>query len=463
MDGIARNPIYIGRSVYGKTQSRLIRSTGKKKVSRGEAADQVIVELPHLRIVSDELWYAVQEQLVENSARATGDGKRTPVRARRPAYLLTGLTKCGCCGGGYTMLGYRLGCDGRARGLCTNGRRVGREDVEDVVLTGLKERLLQPHVMDTYVDEYRREVEKAVAEQADRSASVTASLSEMEKQIANLIQAVKTAGSDSYAARLLNEELEKLGAQREQLKRTASRVASPISIPRSSEAVIERLRALLDDLGEALNGSERDAARARGIIRSLISQVVITPLEGEGKPDGRGAGPVRVTVEGPLRELLGLASFDREIKSRKSGVTTFGLPTSTFRYYVDIPWADASIRETTFADMAVFSQMLDDADAPVTRAQLREALSRGAQSSSEDQLPQRVDRLMAYFSSRGRIRGVRDRKKVIGWVWSDSQIDDEEWVRRAKEKRSPPMAVARWTAPEAFVVVVTPEAESEEE
>jgi hypothetical protein len=45
---------------------------------------------------------------------------------RRPKYLFSGLTKCGCCGGGYAMISADLaGCStARNNGTCNNRKKL---------------------------------------------------------------------------------------------------------------------------------------------------------------------------------------------------------------------------------------------------------------------------------------------------------------------------------------------------
>jgi hypothetical protein len=53
---------------------------------------------------------------------------------RCPAFLLSGLLICGCCGGKYGV-NDRYGCVGHFRkGMCDNGRTIRRDDIERRVL-----------------------------------------------------------------------------------------------------------------------------------------------------------------------------------------------------------------------------------------------------------------------------------------------------------------------------------------
>lgn len=451
--GIGRNPLYVGRLVYGKTQSKLISSTGQTKVTPGKAGEQVTYDLPHLRIVSDELWLTVQDIL---------DSRTNPIpnRTRHPTYVFSGLIFCGRCGQSFPMVSRKLGCEGRRQGTgCENRRRVSREELQAAVLDGLKTKILQPHILDLYLDEYRREVAKAVTDQASRQAGSQVRLQDIDAEIENIMKVIRS-GSGGAGGQLLYQELDRLGTVRKQVERQASRptAASPLSL--ETEAVITRLGSLLDDLGEALTGPERDAARARDIIRSFITKISVVPLEVAGREDGRGVGPVRITVEGSLTQLLDQASADRMIQRRESTFTTLGLPNVPFSFYTDITREDADTVSGTYADVAVFSRMLDDADAPVARQEIVSALHADKGDPTADEiavLRRRADNAITHLVNAGLIRSVMVWYGYKGWVWNDREVTDEEWIRRGKQPRSePPIGIIRIGAPEAFVVVVGP-------
>src|SRR6267154_972609 len=101
--GILRNPAYMGRAAFGKTQSRdrlphvRVRTqrhstdVPRRAYSTTPTDPQQWIEIPVPAIVSEAMFHSVQEQLAEN---------RKLARQRRqnaPLYLLQGLTVCGQC------------------------------------------------------------------------------------------------------------------------------------------------------------------------------------------------------------------------------------------------------------------------------------------------------------------------------------------------------------------------------
>ncbi len=77
-------------------------------------------------------------------------------RAHRGVFLLSGLLRCGCCGGGYTIVGRdRYGCAmRRSKGTCGNATTIIRQTVERRVMDGLRERMLTPALAAEFVRAY---------------------------------------------------------------------------------------------------------------------------------------------------------------------------------------------------------------------------------------------------------------------------------------------------------------------
>jgi site-specific DNA recombinase len=102
----------------------------------------------------------------------------------RRRFLLSGVLRCGCCGGGYTIIGPdRYGCvTRRSKGICTNDLAIGRHDIEVRVLNGLKERLIAPELVEAFIAEFNAELRRtAQAADGERIAARRA-LSNIEAQ-----------------------------------------------------------------------------------------------------------------------------------------------------------------------------------------------------------------------------------------------------------------------------------------
>ena len=98
---VLRRPLYRGEVVWGRTKKR--DKWGQKNRSARAEGDWVRVDVPHLRIVSEELWQAVQARLGEARScylsSTHGEAFGRPPNQRESKYLLTGFVRCGVCGG----------------------------------------------------------------------------------------------------------------------------------------------------------------------------------------------------------------------------------------------------------------------------------------------------------------------------------------------------------------------------
>ena len=162
--GILNNELYIGRLVWNRQQFVKDPRTGKRQARLNPESKWIIEEVPHLRIVDDGLWLSVKERQRDSRTRVvTKDKGIRSERARRPNYLLSGLLKCGTCGGGFSKISQsHYGCStARNKGTCDNLRTVRRDVLEATVLDGLKNQLMHPELVTAFVDEFHRENEPA--------------------------------------------------------------------------------------------------------------------------------------------------------------------------------------------------------------------------------------------------------------------------------------------------------------
>jgi site-specific DNA recombinase len=174
--GILNNELYIGRLVWNRQQFMKDPATGRRQARLNPENKWIVEEVPHRRIVDDPLWAAVKERQQHSRSRVvTNDKGIRSERARRPNYLLSGLLKCGTCGGGFSKISQsHYGCStARNKGTCDNLLAIRRDRLEATVLNGLKHQLMQPDLVAAFVDEFHREVNRQRAEQdgrRDRSA-----------------------------------------------------------------------------------------------------------------------------------------------------------------------------------------------------------------------------------------------------------------------------------------------------
>ena len=125
--GILNNELYRGRLVWGRQRFIKDPATGRRVSRLNSAGSEVVVDVPHLRIIDDELWDAVKCRQAQVARPLTDPHVTTPLNdLHRPRFLLSGLLTCGVCGGGYTITAKdRYGCARRgSQGTCSNSRGI---------------------------------------------------------------------------------------------------------------------------------------------------------------------------------------------------------------------------------------------------------------------------------------------------------------------------------------------------
>ena len=363
--GLVRNPYYIGKIKQGASTTTRDPKTGKQIKRRNTSGDWVELEAPWLRIIDDETFALCQEV---RQGRAAAPYVRN---SRRPDYLLSGKTKCGLCGGAFAMTTSTLGCVNRRVGACTNARRVPRERVEELVLSGLRNRIVRSSILSFFLPEYLSELEKARAEAAASQVSSEARIAEIEAEIGGIMKQIR-AGAQAHATQLLNTELETLGAEMDRLRRLSRaaplQAASPSLTP---EEVETKLRLLFDEFGVALKGDARDAKRARDIIRAMVDRIEITPIG----PHKQYGGAVSVFVEGPLAAVVAPAILETKTQRVPGAEDTLGLRLPGYRFYSELHQEPSARTLRLERDGATVASLICEVGRPVKIQEIENALS----------------------------------------------------------------------------------------
>jgi site-specific DNA recombinase len=302
--GILNNELYVGRLVWNRLTYLKDPKTGRRRSRLNSPEQWIVQEVPALRIVDDALWDAVkarQGAIRESdrvaSARATRFWER-----RRSHHLLSGLVQCGKCGSRYASIGrdYLACSSARGSGTCTNRQSIRRSALEGMILEGLKQRLMEPKLVEEFVRAFQREVNSQRREQDLLVDATKRELAEVTRKLNGLIDAI-AEGLRTPGLQKRLEELESRRAELEQEMTSAS--ATPIRLHPNLAQVYRRK---VEQLQQALNDPEiRDEAIE--VLRSLLESVVIAPADGGleieivgeiahmiemGMADGKQKGPV---------------------------------------------------------------------------------------------------------------------------------------------------------------------------
>ena len=255
--------------------------------------------MPELRIVNDALWQAVkarQGELTEKYANVIEAVRNANANrlngVRRPRHLLSGLLKCGVCGGPYAMRGQdRYGCSNHVMtGSCANGRGIVRTVLEERVLAGLRDRLMAPEEAAEAIRAYTEETNRLNRKRRASGANDRKELADVEKKMAAMIAVIEDGGY----VRGMVDRLRELEARQDDLNARLARV--PADIPDIHPNVAGIYRRKVARLADALdNPGERDEAAAA--IRGLIDRIVLMPGARRGDMDVALHGDLGAIVE----------------------------------------------------------------------------------------------------------------------------------------------------------------------
>ena len=293
--GLLNNELYIGRLIWNRLRYVKNPATGRRVSRINPPEAWVVVEVPELRILDDELWDAAKARQKDISAkyatvieavRAANTNRLNGTH--RPRHLLSGLLECGVCGGPYAMRGQdRYGCSNHTMsGSCANGRGIRRVEIEERVLAGLKERLMAPEAAAEAMRAWAEETNRLNRERRTSGETDRKELAQVEKKIAEIVTAIE----DGAYSRALGERLRKLEARQDELTERLSTV--PADIPDVNPNIAAVYSRKVERLSEALRRpQERDEAAEA--IRGLVERIVLTP------------GPVRGRIDATLHGDLG--------------------------------------------------------------------------------------------------------------------------------------------------------------
>jgi hypothetical protein len=277
----------VGKDVRHKSKQVTDRQTGKKKVIHLPASEWIWRDVPHLRILSDELAEAVHRKLglgAESFGRKAKDHRKKAHRAELyPKVLIRPV--CGGCGTPM-ILGRSLGkyqsfcCFNALHGIhgCTNRGYKSARIIDEAVLNVVMATLFT----DGFVADLTADVNTRLAELARRPIPSTKKL---EQEIANEDRQLKRLTDrlakldDTHLDAVLAKAEEmgrQLAAKREQLKelQRASRRPKVRSVKEKDVvAVLTQLRDLL----------QGDVGIAAQVLKALVGDVILETRQVEGK------------------------------------------------------------------------------------------------------------------------------------------------------------------------------------
>lgn len=300
--GILANPIYVGQQIWNRSDWVKHPETGRRIRKERPRSEWITTEKPELAIIDRATWDAAQRRL---EGQGACKGKRGGP-GRPPKYLLSGLLRCGECGGPLAMVdAVAYGCSvAKQRGTCGSRLRLPRRDAEAQLVAGVQEQLLSPEAFAAF----RRAYSAAAKRQAPDTRGLEQRLAAAERVRENMLAALR-AGiiTPSTKAELERAEAEVVAAQQD-LER--ARVVAPARLVPMME---QKWKGIVAVLAQRV----RDVPAARDALRDLIGFATVRNENGailaEIAPHREnmvaGAGFGAYLPAEPIRIQLGRESY----------------------------------------------------------------------------------------------------------------------------------------------------------
>jgi hypothetical protein len=285
-NGILQNELYSGVIVWNRMRMVRDPSTGRRISRPNQSSEHYRVEAPHLRIISPELFKAVQERKKERA-------HASPHIRKRAKRLLSGLLRCGCCSGGMSVASTgqrtRIVCTKtHEAGTCENRRYYYLDDIERRVIDGLRDKLGTREAVSYFVDLYNAKRRKASATAWTQSADLERKLAAAERELKRAIDGmIRGTISEAEADQVIPE----LRRRRDRLSAQIESTAKPPKVVKLHPPALEEYLEAIETLSAFTNGLILDKNdRLSECLRKFIDSVTVMPADRGEMPEVRLAG-----------------------------------------------------------------------------------------------------------------------------------------------------------------------------
>ena len=297
--GILNNNLYIGELIWNRQHFIKDPSSGKRVPRFNPESQWIKKDLPELRIVPQELWDAAKDRQKELDRKSAHLGAK-----KRPNYLLSGLLVCGECQGGYSKVNTeRYGCStsrNKGKSVCSNKVTIKADELENIVLNALETNLMQDELVQVFCEEYQKHLNVLRSSQKSELKKQKAELTKLEKEKANIIQAIK----DGVPAELIKDELDQITQKQKTISKSIEVNTKEIR-PLIHPTMALRYRKAISGLKEALKDNKTNEAKEH--VRALIDKIILTPKVGRNE--------LSIDLYGDLAGILNIASEEKIMKN----------------------------------------------------------------------------------------------------------------------------------------------------
>lgn len=301
---ILLRPLYHGEQVWGRTKKRL--PSGRKKPHKRPEEHWLTVPVPHLQIVSDEIWAEAQSRW--NNVRAaylrSTDGRLhgRPTNGCESRYLLSGFTECAHCRGSIyvrsrshgSRRAFHYACQRHYMGGgCGERLLIPLEDLDRAVLGAIERDVMQPAIITKAVERALQQLQRDREEAPDRREDLVKEMGGIEVELARFAQAIAAGGSLPTLMSAIQEREARLQKVRAELALLDGRPDNGFN----AGQIEQELRGYLRDWSGL---ATRHPAQTRQILRKILASRVKVSHDPDGAFRFSGEAAVGRMLSGSL-------------------------------------------------------------------------------------------------------------------------------------------------------------------
>ena len=312
---VLRNRRYVGQIIWNTKRKVRVPGTGKRVYRHRPESEWVITAAPHLRIVADELFGAVERRF-ETTKKLWGvDGSGLARGQQKQVYLFSGLLQCGQCGGSVTLVGGRAntsrseyGCSlhsQRGDAVCKNDLRIQRKQLEESLLNGLQDKVLREEFIDYVICGLKEELKQKHEELESWKKTLQAEVERIELELKHLIEAIAAGNSSPTVMAAISEREARLREIRDQAIKPG---------PGSFQEKLDDLRdfaiARLNHLKELLT-NPKAIHEARALLAEQVGKFTLERVEENGALSFKANGNIDFFGEEAFTRVGGAGGQNR--------------------------------------------------------------------------------------------------------------------------------------------------------
>ena len=275
-----RRNLYVGQVIWNRSRFIKVPGSNKRVAPPRPRSEWRTSERPDLRIVSDELWQAVQLRQTRMQ-QLYGGNHGLLNRSASSGHLLTGFIKCGVCGANLVIVTGRkrrhamYGCPQHwYRGACTNGLRIRQAHLESQLLSELQKALLQPSAIGHVLDQFKHQLDSAQLDFSQEKERTHVRKKELDQELTRLTAAVAESGHSPTLLHAIADRERELSEIETTLRQEGDGFGK--SSDELQQFALKRLCSLPDLLS-------CHVARARAELAKHVTQIMMHPAEQDGR------------------------------------------------------------------------------------------------------------------------------------------------------------------------------------